>query len=526
MTTIASSVNPILPPDPHNLRLAANVHPSSWQNPRPAPRYNMVVLGAGTAGLVISAGAAGLGAKVALVERNFMGGDCLNYGCVPSKAIIRPARIVGEIHRARSMGISARLERIDFGAVMERMRGIRADLSAHDSAARFTELGVDVFFGDGHFASPETIEVGTSVLRFRRAAIAAGGRAAALPLEGLEAAGYLTNESIFSLTELPRRLAVVGGGAIGCELAQAFARLGAEVTIVEALPRILSREDHDAAEIVNRSLIRDGVKIVTGAAIARVERRGSDKVLHIASSDADGRPAVAEEIIADEILLSVGRTPNLDGLNLAAARIAYSRNGVIVDDHLRTTNRRVYAAGDVCTGGDGTKSTAASSVFDKKFTHMADAMARIVIRNALFHGRAQASALIVPSCVYTDPEIGQVGLTEEQARARGDESRTFTRQFADVDRASIDGEIEGFAKLHVVRDKIVGATLVGSHAGEMISEITVAIGAGLGMGKLAEVIHPYPTQAEVFRQAADAFNRTRLTPRLKRLFTRWFALTR
>jgi pyruvate/2-oxoglutarate dehydrogenase complex dihydrolipoamide dehydrogenase (E3) component len=505
---MASSIQPILPPDAHNLRLGENVHPPSWRNPAPSTSYNLVVIGAGTAGLVIAAGAAGLGAKVALIERHLMGGDCLNYGCVPSKALLRVARSLGEIARARSMGIAATVEKVDFTMAMERMRRIRADLSGHDSAARFQQLGVDVFFGEARFKSPSQIEVSATTLGFKRAAIASGGRPADLPIAGLEEAGYLTNESVFSLTELPRRLAIIGGGAIGCELAQAFARFGAEVTIIEATPQILGREDRDAAQIVADALLRDGVKILTGATLIRVQRRGTEKLLQFEVNQAAG------EITADQILLGVGRAPQLESLGLEAAGIEYASDGITVDDRLRTSNPRVYAAGDVCTG--------------LKFTHMADAMARIVIRNALFYGRARASALIVPSCIYTDPEIAQVGLTEHEARARGVPIRSFVQSFAGVDRAVIDGESDGFVKLHVAggSSRIIGATAVGSHASEIISEIGLAISEGIRIGQLASVIHPYPTRAGAFRQAADAYNRARLTMTAKRIFAKWFALMR
>jgi pyruvate/2-oxoglutarate dehydrogenase complex dihydrolipoamide dehydrogenase (E3) component len=503
------AVHPILPLDAYNERLSENVRPPAWKNPAPAPIYNLVVIGAGTAGLVMAAGAAGLGARVALIERHLMGGDCLNYGCVPSKALLRVARGVGEIVRARSMGIAATLEEIDFAAVMERMRRIRAELSSNDSAARFKQLGVDIFFGEARFLDANQIRVGDSAtLRFRRAAVASGGRPAPLPIAGLEEAGYLTNQSIFSLTELPRHLAIIGGGAIGCELAQAFTRFGVEVTIVEATAQILGREDRDAARAVAGALLREGVKIITGATVTWVHRRDSQRLLQYES---DG---IRQEITADHILVGVGRLPELDSLDLAAANIEYGPEGIKVDDHLRTTNRRVYAAGDVCTG--------------LKFTHMADAMARIVIRNALFYGRARTSSLLVPSCIYTDPEIAQVGLTEQEARVRGIPVRSFAQSFEGVDRAVIDSETEGFVKLQVAGNsgRIIGATVVGSHASELISAISMAMHSGIRIGHLTNVIHPYPTRAEVLRKLADAFNRSRLTPRAGRVLAKWFALTR
>lgn len=499
----------ILPADAHDRELAENVHPPGWINPEPAGRYNLVVVGAGTAGLVTAAGAAGLGARVALIERDLMGGDCLNFGCVPSKALIRAARAAAEIERASAMGVNAGAPRVDFARVMERMRRVRAGLSRNDSAARLKSLGVDVFFGEGRFVARDRIAVDGRTLHFRRAAICTGARPAAPAIAGLAAAGYLTNETIFGLTTMPPRLAIIGGGAIGCEIAQAFARLGAHVTILEALPRILIREDPDAAELVRAALARDGVEIAAGCAIARVEERGGGKLIEFTSG------GISREILADEILVGAGRVPNVEGIGLDAAGVEYDRQGgVRVNDRLRTTNSRIYAAGDVCAAA--------------RFTHTADAMARIVIRNALFFGRARASALAIPSCVYTDPEIAHIGLYETDARAQGIELRTFTHLFADVDRAVLDGDAEGFARVHVRASggRIVGATVAGRHAGEMIPEIAVAMRAGMTLGALADVIHPYPTYSEALRKLGDAYNRARLTPALKRIFERWFRLSR
>ncbi len=524
------------PADAHNLALAANVHPPGWTNPAPAPRYNLVVIGAGTAGLVAAAGAAGLGAKVALIERDLMGGDCLNFGCVPSKAIIRASRTAAEIGAAARMGLSVPAGvAADFGAVMERMRRLRAELSANDSASRFTGLGVDVFLGAARFASRDSVEVGGATIRFRRAVIATGARAAELPIPGLHDAGYLTNESVFSLTAMPRRIAIIGGGPIGCELAQALARLGATVAILEVEPQILIREDREAAGRIEKALLRDGVRLLTGCKIVRIETRDVPPLAPGEAAAGDGVPADGEptpplapekvirferigaqgELAVDEIVLGVGRAPAIDGLNLEAAGVACDgAAGIMVNDYLQTTNPKIFAAGDVCS--------------QFRFTHMADAMARIVIRNALFFGRARLSALTIPWCTYTDPEIAHVGLYEADARARGIEVTTFTQELSGVDRAVLDGETDGFVKIHVAAgsDRIVGATVVASHASEMLSEITLAITRGVGLGAIADVIHPYPTQAEAIRKLGDQYNRTRLTPRVKRLFARWFAWTR
>ncbi|HEX9054337.1 MAG TPA: mercuric reductase [Gemmatimonadales bacterium] len=498
----------IEPLDEFNLRLLENVHPPEWVNPAPKPRYHLVVIGAGTGGLVSAAAAAGLGAKVALVERHLMGGDCLNVGCVPSKGIIRAARAWREAARAHAEFGGPLAEGAgNFPAVMARMRRLRAGISRIDGAPRFRDLGVDVFLGAGRFAGPDTVEVDGTLLRFRRAIIATGGRPAVPPIPGLADVGYLTNETVFGLTELPRRLTVVGGGPIGCELAQAFARLGSTVTLVERGPRLLARDDPDAAAIVERAMADDGVAILRNTAVRRAERDGSTGTLVV---ERDGLEARVE---ADAILVATGRAPNVEGLGLEAAGVGYGQGGVVVDDRLCTSNPRVFAVGDVSSR--------------LRFTHNSDAQARIAIRNALFFGRARASRLVMPWCTYTSPEVAHVGLHETDARDGGHDVETLTLPLAEVDRAVLDGESAGFLRVHLKRgtDRILGATLVAEHAGEMIGEIGVAIVNGVGLAGIGRAIHPYPTQAEVFRKAADAWRRGKLTPRVRgalRLFFRAF----
>jgi pyruvate/2-oxoglutarate dehydrogenase complex dihydrolipoamide dehydrogenase (E3) component/uncharacterized membrane protein YdjX (TVP38/TMEM64 family) len=499
----------IEPPDSHNTRLVSYVHPPDWQNPTAAACYNLVVIGAGTAGLVTAAGAAGLGAKVALIEKGLLGGDCLNVGCVPSKAIIRSGRAVFDVKEAGLFGarVGGPVE-TDFPAVMERMRKLRAGLSPHDSAQRFAKLGVDVFLGQAHFSGPDTVVVAGQTLRFKRAVIATGARAVDPSIPGLAEAGYLTNETVFNLTHRPARLAVIGGGPIGCELAQVFQRLGSQVTLLHKNDHLLDREDADAAALVQKAFIREGIALRLNAKIIRAERTATEKIIH---HETGGKE---EPLVVDEILIGTGRAPNVEALNLEAVGVQYDRRrGVLVNDRLQTSNPRIYAAGDVC--------------LDWKFTHAADFSARIVIQNALFLGRKKASALIMPWCTYTDPEIAHVGLYESEARKRSIELDTYVREFKEVDRAILDGEEEGFVKIHVKKgtDQILGATIVARHAGEMISEISTAMAAGFGLGKLASVIHPYPTQAEAIRQCGDLYNRTRLTPTVKRLMERWLSWT-
>jgi pyruvate/2-oxoglutarate dehydrogenase complex dihydrolipoamide dehydrogenase (E3) component len=492
----------------HERRMLEHVAPPDWLNPEPADRYHLVVVGAGPAGLVAAAGAAGLGARVALVEKSRMGGDCLNYGCVPSKGLIRAARAWTEARRAHGeFGAAPVHGRESFETAIERMRSLRADLSHHDSAARYTDLGVDVFLGEGRFTGRDTLEVGGQTLRFKRALISTGARAAAPPIPGLEDAGYLTNETLFSIAEQPRRLAVIGAGPIGCEMSQSFARFGTEVTLLDMSDHVLAREDADAAEIVQRSLLADGVRLEMGVEIAGVEVRDGAKLVTAR------RGGETVEIAADEILVAAGRAPNVETLGLEQAGVEYDRKGVEVDDRLRTSNRKIYAAGDV------------ASAF--KFTHTADAQARIVIQNALFLGRKKATGMVVPWVTYTSPEIAHVGLTHDQANQQGIEVETVTVGLDGVDRAVLDGEDAGFVRLYVRKgkDTVVGATLVAEHAGEMAGELAVIVGAGVGLSRLAEVIHPYPTQAEVIKKAADAWRRQKLTPRVKRLFDWWFRVT-
>jgi len=502
----------VLPDDELNRALVANVAPPEWRNPTPDGRYNLVVVGAGTAGLVTAAGAAGLGARVALIERHLMGGDCLNVGCVPSKCVIRSSRVVAETRDAERFGVRVDGVAPDFAAVMRRMRALRARISATDAAARFRdEKGVDVYRGAARFSGSDTVEVGGQTLRFKTAVIATGARAAEPPIPGLAEVGYLTNESVFTLTERPRRLAVIGAGPIGCELAQAFQRLGSEVVLLHDSPHILNREDADAAEIVQRAFVRAGIALELAVTLLGARRDGADKVLRLRRA---GSP-IEEEVRVDEILVGAGRAPNIEGLELERVGVAYdAARGVRVDDHLRTTNRRIFACGDIC--------------MDWKFTHAADFAARIVIQNALFFGRKRLSALHMPWCTYTDPEIAHVGLYERDAAARGIAVDTYVRPLHEVDRAIADGEEEGFVKVmtRAGGGEILGATVVARHAGEMISELTLAITRKVGLGTLANVIHPYPTQAEAIRQVGDLYNRTRLTPAVKRLFTRFLALTR
>ena len=483
------------------------MRPAAWRNPRPAGRYGLVVIGGGTAGLVAAHGAAALGARVALIERALLGGDCLNVGCVPSKAILRTARLYAEMLDAAHYGAQPPAGiRVDFPDVMRRMRGIRARLSRVDSAERLRAAGVDVFLGEARFTGTDELAVDGAKLRFKKAMIATGARPDTPSIPGLAEAGYWTNETVFDISELPRRLLVIGGGPLGCELAQAFRRFGAETIIAQSWPMFLPREERDAAQILSDAFARDGIEVRLNTEAVRVRMEHGQKLVDLVCDDASSTVAV------DAILTGTGRVPNVDRLDLERAGVDCDPTlGIRVDDFLRTTNRRIYAAGDAC--------------LEHKYTHTADASARVVVQNALFLGRRRLSTLTIPWCTYTDPEIAHVGLYVREARERGIPVKTFTIPMHDVDRAIADGEETGFAKIHVRErtDRILGATIVARHAGEMINEITLAMVAGVGLRTLAQVIHAYPTQAEAIRKAADAYNRTRLTPKVRALLRRWLA---
>lgn len=501
----------VAPVDLADRTLAGYVRPPEWQNPPAARGYDLVVLGGGTAGLVSAMGAAGLGARVALIERHLLGGDCLNTGCVPSKAILRSARAVGEIRRAAGLGVHTGAAAVDFPSVMRRMRERRASLAVHDGADRLKEAGVDVFFGHGRFADKQTILVDDQRLRFGRAVIATGGRPTAPPIPGLDSVPFLTNETVFSLTELPPRLLIIGAGPIGCELAQAFARFGSAVTLLDQSPHVLPREDADAAAIVERHLDMDGVRLELGVTLDSVEHAGLAFAVHYHRSGVAG--ASARSLAAgDALLVAAGRAPNIEGLHLEAAGITANKAGVIVSDRLQTENSRVYASGDVCSA--------------YKFTHAADATSRLVLQNALFYGRRKASALVIPWVTYTDPEVAHVGVNEADVDTSDGRLRTITVGLSEVDRAVVDDETDGFVRVHHERGALRGCTIVARHAGEMIGEAVYAITHGGTLATLSGTVHPYPTQAEALRKAGDAYRRQALTPNVRRWFERYFRWTR
>jgi pyruvate/2-oxoglutarate dehydrogenase complex dihydrolipoamide dehydrogenase (E3) component len=467
------------------------VRPKDWKNPTPRSSYDLVIIGAGPAGIAAAEYAARLGYAVALIERHRLGGNSLNAGSVPSKVLVRTARICALTRAAQHFGVTNPNEpALDFGRTISRMRRIKTRISALSSVQHLTALGVHIFFADARFANEDTLLVGDAQVRFKKALIATGARPRVPEIPGLDRLGYLTSATIFELTALPKSLAVVGGGPLGCELAQAFCRMGCKVTIVQNESKFLPREERDAAEILNRSMAKDGVEIRLNTALVGARRSATGKVLETMN---DGVKGLIE---ADDILLSVGRVPNVEGLGLELASIdCDAQVGIKVDDYLRSSNPNVYAAGDAC--------------MTLKFTNAAEASARLAVQNALQQMQKPQSQLLIPWCTYCDPEIAHIGVHVWEARLAATPIKSYTMMMQDIDRAILDGQETGFVKIHVAEgsDKILGATIVALRASEMINEMAVIMSAGIGMNDLANIVHAYPAQTGAIMQAAQAYVR-------------------
>jgi pyruvate/2-oxoglutarate dehydrogenase complex dihydrolipoamide dehydrogenase (E3) component len=472
--------------------------------------YNVVVVGAGTAGLVTAAGTAGLGGRVALIERHLMGGDCLNFGCVPSKALISSARLVQRIRESEKWGLDQSEPQFVFEKVFERMRARRAKIAPHDSQERFESLGVDVFHGEARFVSPHEVEVNGQRLRARNFVIATGSRAVVPKIKGIDSVPYFTNETIFDeLKRKPENMIVLGGGPIGCELAQTFRRLGVDVTIFQRGDQLLPREDRDVAEFVERRLINEGVRVVKNADARSVATSDTGKVA-LQLLDRQSGQLAEPTFFADALLVAAGRTPNLRSLDLKSVGIDTTERGVHVNDYLQTSQRHIYAVGDV--------------IGPFLFTHMADAQGRVAVRNILVPFqflRQKMDYSVVPWCTYVDPEVAHVGLGEKEAKGQNIDYDLFVVPLEDVDRAVVESEDAGFAKILTGKDsdKILGATIIAPHAGDLLHEFVLAMKARIGLGTIASTIHAYPTFAELARKAGDKYNKTRLTPRAKKIFT-------
>jgi pyruvate/2-oxoglutarate dehydrogenase complex dihydrolipoamide dehydrogenase (E3) component len=466
------------------------VRPAGWVNPQARELYDLVVVGAGPAGMEAAQYARRFGLTVALVEHAELGGNSLNAGSIPSKTLIHSARVCAQIRDAAEFAISSAADlNLDFAALKARMTRVRARIAEYHSAERLRADGIDLFFGEAKFSSSATLAVDATTLPFNKAIIATGARPRPPTFPGLDNVGYRTSTNIFDMPELPQRLVVIGGGPLGCELAQAFCRLGSRVTIIQNDPKFLPREERDAAELLSEAMARDGVDIMLNTTVVGAHAENHDKFVD--GENYDKKISVA----TDEILLSIGRLPNVEKLDLKIAGVDCDDKGVKVDDCLRTANRNIYAAGDVC--------------MSNRFTNVAWVSARMAVCNAFQAKRVRRSEMMIPWCTFCDPEIAHVGLQVWDARARSIPLKTYTVMMQDIDRAITGGQDDGFVKIHVQdgTDRILGATIVASRASELINEVSVIMSTGIGMRDLARIIHTYPAQSEAIRLAALAFER-------------------
>ncbi len=477
--------------------------------------YNVIAIGAGTAGLITTSAISGMGGRAALIERNKMGGDCLNFGCVPSKGLISSARAIQNIRHSERWGLEKQEPIFDFKKVFERMRARRAIIEPNDSVERYEQLGVDVFQGDARFISPHEVEVNGQVLRAKKIVIAAGSRAGVPPIDGIDDIPFYTNETIFDrLNEKPESMIVIGGGPIGAELGQAINRLGVKVKLVEVFPQILIREDPEVSQFIRDRLNEEGLEVHTGVLPKRVyQENGRIRMDIVPFSEKDNPKAEIQTIEAETLLVAAGRIPNVEKLNLEAAKVDFNKQGIIVNENLQTSQPHIYAAGDI--------------VGPYQFTHMADHHARTVVGNIvkglipLPLPKSRVDYSVVPWATYTSPEVARVGLNETEAISEKIPYDKYNQSMAEVDRAILESSDEGFIKVLTAKgtDKILGVTIVAEHAGDILHEFVLAMKQGIGLGKIANTIHAYPTFAEAVRKVGDSYNRTRLTARAKSIFT-------
>jgi pyruvate/2-oxoglutarate dehydrogenase complex dihydrolipoamide dehydrogenase (E3) component len=461
------------------------------------PEFDLCIIGGGSGGLVAAAGGATLGAKVILIEKHALGGDCLYYGCVPSKALLHSAKVAHTLRTAKQFGIEPCEPDINIGAVMQRVAAVIKTIEPHDSPERFRGMGIEVVFGPGQFTDAHTFSVNGRAITAKNFVIATGSRPATPKIQGLETVPYLTNETVFSLNEPVPSLIVLGAGPIGLEMAQAFCRLGTQVHVVQRGKYILPKEDHDIAAVALRQLSDEGVKFYLEHTTLHVEGQTGDIHIRLKSGDQE------KTIQATHLLIATGRRANSDNLGLENAGIELEQNHIKVDERLRTTNKHVYACGDI-TGG-------------YQFTHMAEHQAGVVLRNALFHLPAKVEKRVIPWCTFTDPEVARVGLSETEAKDQGIEHRVYTFPFHDMDRAQTDGATAGFAKIITTpKGKLLGAALVGPQAGELIHEYVLALSKKMKAADLSNFIHIYPTLAQINRRVADMRRKEGLTPAAKK----------
>lgn len=494
--------------DESRSQLVELVGSNNWREPTPLDCYDLIVLGGGTAGLVSAVGAASLGARVALIEKDLLGGDCLHTGCVPSKALLASGSILQKLRECSQFGISVGSVEVNFLDILQRISNIRTKLANHDSVERLSRIGVHVFFGSPTYISKNQIALGSRKLRFRRSLIATGSRPSIPTIPGLETIPFLTTSTLFQLSELPKKLIVLGGGPSGCELAQVFRQLGSQVTLVERSPRLIPEEDSIVSEYLQKSLRLDGVHLMLNTT-ANEARYWAGSIQMIV--DEQGRQTTVE---GTHLLVVAGRCPNAEDLGLELAGVQYDVfSGIQASDRMQTTNRRIFAAGDVCSM--------------LKFTHAADLQARIVVRNALFGGRERFRPSEIPYCIYTHPEVAHVGIHESTAQVNGVALDTLSLVLEDVDRAVLEGTT-GIIRVHLKRgtDRILGASIVAERASEMISQFAFAMKNNIGLAKLGSTVQPYPTYGNAVRQPADQFNRRRLTPMTKRILSHWHVFNR
>lgn len=445
---------------------------------------DICVIGAGSGGLSVAAAAAAFGVDVVLIEKGKMGGDCLNYGCVPSKAIIAAGKAAATFRDSEKFGIAAQEPQVDFSQVNDHVQGVIATIAPHDSVERFEGLGVHVVQGAGEFTAPDTVQVGEQIIKARRFVVATGSRAAIPPIPGVENTPYLTNETLFELKERPEHLIIIGAGPIGMEMAQAHRRLGSRVTVIEALRPLAVTDPEHAAQVIE-TLTSEGVEILANTKVNKIEKTAAGvKVSVKVDDEAEGT------VEGSHLLIAAGRAPNVASLGLEVAGVDYSRRGIKTDDGLRTTNKKIYAIGDVAGG--------------PQFTHAAGAHASLVIRSILFRLPVNQNSITMPAVTYTEPEIGQVGLSAQQAKEQlGDKLRVLTAEFSGNDRALAEGKGKGQVKLLAnAKGQLVGASIVGPGAGEQIGLLALMISQKLKVGALLGVVLPYPTLNEAIRRAA------------------------
>lgn len=466
-------------------KVKENIFPSDWVNPKVKDEYDLLVIGGGPGGMTAAITAQSLGARTAIVEKEHFGGECFSYGCIPSKAFIRSSRIAHTVRNASEYGVEVSQWEIDFNQVIQRVHDLQLCIAPHDSAAHLKSLGLDVFLGEGRFISHRELVVADQKIRFKKAIISTGTQPIPLNIPGIDSSDYLTNQTIFNIVDLPKRLAVIGGGPIGCELAQAFLRFGSEVNLIVRGQHLLPNDDFMASTILQNVFEKERMRMFMQTQVVRVEKRGKEKLLYLSSHK--------DPIIVDEILVAIGRKPIVEGLNLENANVVYDfKAGIKVGDYLETSNPDIYGAGD------------SSSSY--KFTHISKELNKIAVFNALNGNKRKISSLIIPWCTYTDPEIAHIGLSEIDAKELGIHVEIVTVEMEKVDRAILDGETTGFVKLIVKEgtDQIIGATLMAAHAGDMISELSVAINSEQPLSSLLKAIHPFPTQGQILRMAAEA----------------------